>query len=83
MTGIKPTDLPHIGNLMGMMEPAIALQDSHEAYYFIGLDHVSKGIAFATIPDPPVPSLGTSALSLLAGALAVIGARAVSARRGD
>jgi tryptophanyl-tRNA synthetase len=39
LTGIKPTGSPHIGNLLGMYEPAIALQESHECSYFIASYH--------------------------------------------
>ncbi len=39
LTGIKPTAMPHIGNLLGMIEPALRLQDQHEAYYFIADYH--------------------------------------------
>lgn len=39
LTGIKPTATPHIGNLLGMIEPALRLQDTHDAYYFIADYH--------------------------------------------
>jgi tryptophanyl-tRNA synthetase len=39
LTGIKPTGAPHVGNLLGMIEPALRLQDQHEAYYFIADYH--------------------------------------------
>lgn len=36
LTGIKPTAAPHLGNLLGMIEPALRLQDEGgEAFYFI------------------------------------------------
>jgi tryptophanyl-tRNA synthetase len=35
LTGIKPTGAPHLGNLLGAIRPALALQHSHEAFYFI------------------------------------------------
>ncbi len=39
LTGIKPTSVPHVGNLLGMIEPALRLQDTHDAYYFIADYH--------------------------------------------
>lgn len=34
LSGIKPTGFPHLGNYLGMIRPAIELQDEYEAYYF-------------------------------------------------
>lgn len=39
LTGIKPTSVPHVGNLLGMIEPALRLQGTHDAYYFIADYH--------------------------------------------
>lgn len=39
LSGIKPTGMPHIGNYLGMIRPAIALQETHEAFYFIADYH--------------------------------------------
>jgi tryptophanyl-tRNA synthetase len=39
LTGIKPTATPHLGNLLGAIEPALRLQDEHEAFYFIADYH--------------------------------------------
>jgi len=39
LTGIKPTGPPHIGNLLGMHQPALALQGSHECFYFVASYH--------------------------------------------
>src|SRR4051812_40511158 len=39
LSGIKPTASPHIGNYLGMIRPAIALQDTHDAFYFIADYH--------------------------------------------
>ncbi len=47
LTGIKPTNVPHLGNLLGAIRPAIALQASHDAYYFIADLH-----ALTTLQDP-------------------------------
>ena len=39
LTGIKPTAMPHVGNLLGVIEPALRLQNEHEAFYFIADYH--------------------------------------------
>lgn len=39
VTGIKPTGAPHLGNLLGAIEPALRLQDSYDALYFIADYH--------------------------------------------
>jgi tryptophanyl-tRNA synthetase len=39
LSGIKPTGNPHIGNYLGMIRPAIALQDTHDAFYFVADYH--------------------------------------------
>lgn len=47
VTGIKPTGAPHLGNYLGMIEPALLLASEHDAYYFIADYH-----ALNTGPDP-------------------------------
>jgi tryptophanyl-tRNA synthetase len=49
LSGIKPTGTPHLGNYLGMIEPAIALQHTHEAFYFVADYH-----ALTTGRDPKV-----------------------------
>ena len=39
VTGIKPTGLPHLGNYLGMIKPALDLARDHEALYFIADYH--------------------------------------------
>ncbi|MCA9563563.1 MAG: tryptophan--tRNA ligase [Myxococcales bacterium] len=39
LSGIKPTGSPHLGNYLGMIRPAIELQETHEAYYFVADYH--------------------------------------------
>jgi len=39
LSGIKPTGVPHLGNYLGMIRPAIDLQETHEAYYFVADYH--------------------------------------------
>ncbi len=46
LTGIKPTAMPHVGNLLGAIEPALRLQEEHEAFYFIADYH-----ALTTLQD--------------------------------
>ncbi|TNF35190.1 MAG: tryptophan--tRNA ligase [Deltaproteobacteria bacterium] len=47
LSGIKSTGTPHLGNYLGMIRPAIALQESHEAFYFVADYH-----ALTTERDP-------------------------------
>ncbi len=47
LSGIKPTGTPHFGNYLGMIRPAIALQESCDAYYFVADYH-----ALTTERDP-------------------------------
>nr|HPH60197.1 tryptophan--tRNA ligase [Candidatus Syntrophosphaera sp.] len=39
LTGIKPTGIPHIGNYLGAIRPALELAQSCEARYFIADYH--------------------------------------------
>jgi tryptophanyl-tRNA synthetase len=39
LTGIKPTGLPHLGNLIGAISPAITLADTYDAMYFVADYH--------------------------------------------
>lgn len=39
LTGIKPTGIPHIGNYLGAIQPALKLSESCEARYFIADYH--------------------------------------------
>lgn len=47
LSGIKPSGMPHLGNYLGMIRPAIDLQDDHEAFYFVADYH-----ALTTVRDP-------------------------------
>lgn len=47
LTGIKPTDSPHIGNYLGAIRPAVALTASYRTLYFIADYH-----AVTTERDP-------------------------------
>lgn len=46
LSGIQPSGQLHLGNYFGMMQPAIALQNEGEAYYFIADYH-----ALTTVSD--------------------------------
>jgi tryptophanyl-tRNA synthetase len=46
LTGIKPTGMPHIGNYLGMIQPALELARSYQALYFIADYH-----ALTTVKD--------------------------------
>jgi tryptophanyl-tRNA synthetase len=39
LTGIKPTGMPHLGNYLGMIRPALEMSSSHQAFYFIADYH--------------------------------------------
>jgi tryptophanyl-tRNA synthetase len=47
LTGIKPTGVPHLGNYVGAIRPALALAERYDAYYFIADYH-----ALTTVRDP-------------------------------
>jgi len=47
LSGIKPTGTPHLGNYLGMIKPAILLQETHETFYFIADYH-----ALTSVRDP-------------------------------
>lgn len=45
LTGIKPTSgLPHLGNYLGAIRPALELQKTHNAFYFIADYHALTSI---------------------------------------
>ena len=39
LTGIKPSGLPHLGNYLGMIRPALALTEQYRCHYFIADYH--------------------------------------------
>jgi len=47
LSGIQPSGALHLGNYFGMMRPAIEMQETGEAYYFIADYH-----ALTTVHDP-------------------------------
>ena len=47
LSGIKPTGNPHLGNYLGFLKPALAMQRSYETFYFIADYH-----ALTSVQDP-------------------------------
>lgn len=47
LSGIKPTGEPHLGNYLGMIQPAIELQEEYDACYFVADYH-----ALTSVKDP-------------------------------
>ena len=43
-SGIKPTGTPHLGNYLGMIKPAIKMQETHQTFYFIADYHALTSI---------------------------------------
>ena len=44
LTGIKPTGMPHVGNFIGAIQPALALAESYQARYFIADYHALNSV---------------------------------------
>ena len=44
LSGIQPSGALHLGNYFGMMQPAVALQERGEAYYFIADYHALTSV---------------------------------------
>lgn len=44
LSGIKPTGSPHLGNYLGMIQPALKLQESHQTFYFIADLHALTSV---------------------------------------
>lgn len=44
LTGVKPTGSPHIGNYLGAIRPALALQDQYESFYFVASYHALTSV---------------------------------------
>jgi tryptophanyl-tRNA synthetase len=44
LTGIKPTGMPHIGNYLGAIKPALDLAEDYESRYFIADYHALNAI---------------------------------------
>lgn len=44
LSGIQPTGVPHLGNYLGMIRPAIELQKTHDTFYFIANFHALTSV---------------------------------------
>lgn len=49
LSGIKPTGQPHLGNYLGMIKPALALQKTHDVFYFIADYHALTSVRDAEV----------------------------------
>jgi tryptophanyl-tRNA synthetase len=78
LSGIKPTGTPHLGNYFGMIEPAVALQETHEAYYFVADLH-----ALTTGRDPARLRASTHEVAATMLAAGLDPARATLFRQSD
>jgi tryptophanyl-tRNA synthetase len=59
LTGIKPTGIPHLGNYVGAIRPALRLVEQYDhAYYFIADYH-----AVTTISDPKLLAFYTRSVT--------------------
>ena len=47
LTGIKPTGTPHLGNIIGAIQPALELAKTYDTNYFIADAH-----ALTSVTDP-------------------------------
>ncbi len=64
LSGIKPTGTTHLGNYLGMIKPAIQLQQTHETFYFVADYH-----ALTTTRDPEQLRENTNDLTAIFAAL--------------
>ena len=78
LSGIKSTGHPHLGNYLGMIRPAIQLQDTHEAYYFVADLH-----ALTTERDPVAMRQQTYEITATFLALGLDPARTAFFRQSD
>ena len=78
LSGIKPTGQPHWGNYFGMIRPAVALAEQHEAYYFIADLH-----ALTSVRDPEALRRDTRGIAAVMIACGLDPARAVLWRQSD
>ena len=56
LTGIKPTHLPHLGNYLGAIRPALSLVDEYRTLYFIA-DYHALSASRAEIVRPYLEQL--------------------------
>ncbi len=78
VTGIKPTGLPHLGNYLGMIRPALELARRDEALLFIADYH-----ALTTVPQPDTLRAGVLDLAATLIAFGLDPERTVLYRQSD
>lgn len=78
ITGIKPTGLPHLGNYLGMIRPALDLARTSDALCFIADYH-----ALTTVPPPDSIRAGTLDLAATLIAFGLDPERTVLYRQSD
>jgi len=78
LSGIKSTGSPHLGNYLGMIAPAIQLQESYDSYYFVADLH-----ALTTERDREAMRRSTYEITATFLALGLDPARAAFFRQSD
>ncbi len=78
LSGIKSTGSPHLGNYLGMIRPAIQLQETHDPYYFVADYH-----ALTSERDPVAMRRQTYEIAATFLALGLDPARAAFFRQSD
>jgi len=78
LSGIKSTGVPHLGNYLGMIRPAIELQEGYEAFYFVAEYH-----ALTTERDPAAMRESTYEITAYFLALGLDPGRAAFFRQSD
>ncbi len=52
LTGIKPTGTPHLGNYLGMIQPALNLVKHYQPIYFIADYHALTTVKDSNVLNP-------------------------------
>lgn len=78
LTGIKPSGIPHLGNYLGMIRPALALAKSYHCLYFIADYH-----ALTTLHDGAELRRNTAAVAATWLALGLDPLQAILYRQSD
>ena len=64
LSGIKPTGIPHLGNYLGMIRPALDLTKEYRAFYFIADAHALNQVHDAETLDRGVHEVAATLLAL-------------------
>jgi tryptophanyl-tRNA synthetase len=64
LSGIKPTGIPHLGNYLGMIRPALDLATNYRAFYFIADAHALNQIHDADELDRLIFEVAATLLAL-------------------